>query len=152
MDSSEFVTRIDTALAASNVARMYRYGTSVFNRFAAMYQQSVTARTEATVLEWLATVVTASALVQWFTREPNTDQVVINLSETRTLGPLVAPVRRTCSYAVHVYRQSTLHTVLTVGWQWSGPLRTAVSNSHLGAFCLMLFAPPEAPPDEDCRR
>ncbi len=152
MDSSEFVTRIDTTLNTSNVARMYRYGTSVFNRFAAMYQQSITGQTEQTVLEWLATVVTASAIVQWVTREPNADQIVIDLSATRRVGPFVAPVRRACSYAVHVYRQSTLHTVLTVGWQWSGPLRTVVTNSHLWAFCLALFAPPEAPPDEDGQR
>ena len=84
------------------------------------------------------TVVRNSSCYRWLTAEPDPSVVVIDLRETRTVGPFVRLLEIVLEPVERAWADSLLASVAT-------PAGDALSHSRTGRLLAALLEPPEPP-------
>ncbi|SDZ98174.1 hypothetical protein SAMN04488065_1539 [Haloplanus vescus] len=86
-------------------------------------------------------IVRNSWIYNWLTAEPEPEIIVIDLRETRTVGPVIALLDLVIEMLVPWYRQSALkrgiNSVITLGER--------AAETRVGKLVIALFEPPELP-------
>ncbi|CAM2884233.1 MULTISPECIES: hypothetical protein [Halobacterium] len=118
--------------------------TTLRERATAAMGGSRIARTARTVASTAAAFVTESFLYGWLTAEPDPDVVVIDLRDTRTVGPFITVLTRVVGWLAPIYRESVLADGVTA----LGALLAWVADTQAGRALAALFEPP-APPADD---
>lgn len=86
-------------------------------------------------------VVRNSYCYRWLTTEPDPSVIVIDLRETRTVGPFVRLFERVADPAERAWADSRLASV-------TGSVGAALSRSRTGRLLAALLEPPEPPENE----
>lgn len=89
--------------AAIETSRMRAVARSLTRTFEAALQGSAVARAGVTVNHWIQ----ASFLFRWLTAEPDPEVIVIDLRETRTVGPILMILDRLVTGSARRWRGST---------------------------------------------
>lgn len=103
--------------------------------------RTATADRLAAVQDRATTVVQHSFLYRWLTAEPDPEVVVIDLRETRTVGPIIASLDRVVATLAPCYRQSRLKR----GVDTLAGLAARAADTRPGRVLVTLFEPPEPP-------
>ncbi|MFP4218568.1 MAG: hypothetical protein ACLFR6_07010 [Salinarchaeum sp.] len=88
------------------------YSTMVWQAVATRVSRGVDNAWVTQVYARLERVVRASFLYRWLTKEPDPEVIVIDLRETRTVGPVIALVDWVLAWSVPVARRSWVRRVL----------------------------------------
>lgn len=94
--------------------------------------------------ERVTTIVTASFLFRWLTKEPDPEVIVIDLRKTYTVGPIVALLDAIIGQVTPYWRHSTAKAGLDRLLRY---LERA-SETRIGQALVRLLVPPEPPEDE----
>jgi|AntRauMinimDraft_4_1070384.scaffolds.fasta_scaffold00423_7 hypothetical protein len=123
-------------------------GSAVVGAVAALQERTSNALDESriagvarTVATTTTTFVRESYLYQWLTAEPDPEVVVIDLAETRTVGPFIAVLDRIIETLTPIYRESRLAdgiNALAAFLEWA-------ADTRIGRVLAALFEPPEPP-------
>ncbi|MDL0134992.1 hypothetical protein [Halobacterium salinarum] len=97
-----------------------------------------------TVATTTTTVVRESALYRWLTAEPDPEIIVIDLRDTRTVGPFITVLTRVVGWLAPIYRESVLADGVTA----LGALLAWVADTQAGGALAALFEPPATPADD----
>jgi hypothetical protein len=93
----------------------------------------------------VSTAVRSSVLYTWLTKEPEPEVIVIDLRETRTVGPIIALLDRAIGWLTPYWRSSTpkraLDEVAAVG--------DRAAETRAGQLLVTVLAPPEPPATDD---
>jgi len=87
-------------------------------------------------------IVRGSYCYRWLTKEPDPDIVVIDLRETRTVGPMLALLEAAISPVERMISSRQFNSV-------SSPLNEAVANSRTSQLATALLEPPESGRSDD---
>jgi len=110
-------------------------------KFAAMSEGSTLVGAAERLVSRIETITRHSYGYRWLTAEPDPSVVVIDLRETRTVGPFVRLLEWGIEPIERAWTRSRLAS-LTAG---IGP---ALSNSRSGRLLVTLLEPPEPPSNE----
>jgi hypothetical protein len=94
-----------------------------------------------------AALLTESWLYRWLTTEPEPAVIVIDLRETRTVGPVLALLDRLLEWATPYWRQSRLHDGV-IALERAGE---RVAATRAGQLLARLLVPPDPPTDDERR-
>jgi hypothetical protein len=100
-----------------------------------------------TVRDRIVSTARASTLYQWLTTEPDPAVIVIDLRETRTVGPILALLDRLIEWATPYWRQSRLHDGV-IALERAGE---RVAATRAGQLLARLLVPPDPPTDDERR-
>jgi hypothetical protein len=90
-------------------------------------------------------VIRGSWLYGWLTAEPEPDVIVIDLRETRTVGPVIELLDRAIEWATPYWRASRLHDG-AVALARAGD---RLAETRVGRAVARLLVPPDPPADDD---
>ena len=91
----------------------------------------------------LSGIARQSALFQWLTKEPDPEVIVIDLRETRTVGPVI----RLLDWAIERLRPYWEETALKRGLEMLVALGEQAAETRVGTVLVRLLTPPEPPED-----
>ncbi len=94
-----------------------------------------------TAEDTLRRVVTNSFAYRWLTKEPDPEDIVIDLRETWTVGPFIRVLDRLLEGVQPYWQASTLKQVL----DRVGGVGSRVADTRLGQLLVSLLEPPEPP-------
>jgi hypothetical protein len=94
----------------------------------------------------VGTAIRSSWLYRWLTADPDPDVIVIDLRETRTVGPVIELLDRTIELATPYWRASRLHDG-AVALARAGD---RLAETRVGRVLARVFVPPE-PAENDER-
>ena len=107
-------------------------------KFAAMSEGSVLLGAAESLASRVEAVARNSRCYRWLTAEPDPSVVVIDLRETRTVGPFVRLLEIVLEPVERAWADSLLASVAT-------PAGDALSHSRTGRLLAALLEPPEPP-------
>ena len=91
--------------------------------------------------QWLTEMTTNSFLYRWFTQEPESDVIVIDLRETWTVGRVITLLEYMIEWIYPLWRRSQSARVASVVIETSERL----ANTRYGRLLIRVFEPPEPP-------
>ncbi len=89
-----------------------------------------------------ASVARNSYCYRWLTTEPDPEVIVIDLHQSRTVGPFIRPVANVLSLVAKAWAGSRVAAIMTA-------LDELVAGSRTGRVLAALLAPPESSADSD---
>jgi hypothetical protein len=120
--------RSQQALRGSRFRKLVTWAAD--SRFLSVYQ-SLTAA--------VATAVRESWLYNWLTAEPDAEVIIIDLRQTRTVGPVISIVEGVTDALAPQWHQSRLKR----GVQWLGTVGKRLAATRVGQFLVYALTPPE---------
>lgn len=91
-----------------------------------------------------ARIARQSFLFQWLTKEPEPEVIVIDLRETRTVGPVIGLLDWSTARVRPYWEETTLKT----GMEHLVALGERAADTRVGSMLVRLLTPPEPPEDE----
>jgi hypothetical protein len=93
----------------------------------------------------VGTIIKRSWLYRWLTAEPEPDVIVIDLRETRTLGPFITLLDRFIAWLAPYWRQSGLKRAVDGGVA----MLDRAADTRAGQLAARVLAPPAPPETRD---
>src|SRR6056297_1071900 len=115
---------------------------AVTERAARAREESAVVGTTERLATRAAATVRGSVCYRWLTGEPEPSVVVIDLRETRTVGPFVRVLESVADPAQRAWANSRLASVAAAAGD-------TLAGSRTGQLLATLLAPPESPDDTD---
>lgn len=130
--------RIRGAAAAVETAANRSALASVGSSLERGYEASRLSAAAATLSTWVRN----SWLYGWLTAEPEPDVIVIDLRETRTIGPVISVLDRVVPRAASAARESAAWSLSERAY---GAVARPMAESRVLRWCVAVLEPPEPP-------
>lgn len=121
-------------------SRTGRLLAGVYERVGAAIRGSATARVSGHAASRLSRLTRGSACYRWVTTDAEPTVVVVDLRETRTVGPLVSSLETAVGRSMRAWETSRVHSVVQTVGSW-------LRNSRSGSLVTALLKPPEQSAD-----